>query len=337
MGNFTNLLLCVLSICIGVRSQYPNYQTQDSFFVSGGQQYQQPSGWQYFTSYGSPSQTNYVPVNTPGNVYQGGVGLIYPYPYASQNIPSGTQFVPVSSQLNPVGSQNSQSSVADPYAGVKTEIIDVDPAEFRRLMTSQGFQPQIVSYETRRIGGIFRGYAHRPRYIVKTENKQSNETSPSQGVSKHEVQSKVTSFNKTFVIHPNENGSKILNLNFVNGVQVTEAPEAAEVPENLEEKDGNEEELENNEGGETEEKNETTTISSTTALPQKKGGRRFIDVPGGCEEGAGFSFTGGGCFDVFHLGVNRTQTNTSTTTRTSAVSHNRSDHEKVRRNHTQLH
>ncbi|KAG5869501.1 hypothetical protein JTB14_005013 [Gonioctena quinquepunctata] len=310
MENHIGVVFGIISILVKTQSQYlgQNHQAQGYPYALDGQQIVQPVAGQPYTSMGMqyggpyngyvlPQQTYYVAGNPPGNPQQGQF-IPYPYQYSAHVSPLGGQGVPVGSQVLSTGAQNTQvlptteSKVngGDPYLNVKAEMIDVDPAEFRRLMYEQNFQPRIMSYETRSInnGG---SYALQPQYIIKTENKQYNNTAVPESISKHEVQSKVTSFNKTFVIHPNEDGHKVINLNFVNGVQVTDAPEGGEVPAELRSS------------------TEETTVNPTTTLPTK-GGKRFIDVPEGCAEGMGFAVTGG-CFDPFRLPVNTTRTNTT--------------------------
>lgn len=110
---------------------------------------------------------------------------------------------------------------SDKYANVPTEIIDVDPENFNRIMQRLHGQPRIVSYETR----VRKTKLRQPQYKVITETKKSNNTNAPQSIQRHEIINKSYSFNKTYVLHPGNDRKEVINLNFVNGVQVTDSPE----------------------------------------------------------------------------------------------------------------
>ncbi|XP_056635345.1 uncharacterized protein LOC130444290 [Diorhabda sublineata] len=220
---------------------------------------------QQYPYYGQ--QQVYYPVNNQP--------IYYPYPYQygvyqpqpQRNIPETTK-----------NKTEEKSTTPDPYAGVETEYIDVQPEAFRKIIQTLRVQPTIISYETR-----VKTKTPKYSYVVKTENNQSNDTNIPVSVNKYESNSKVYTFNKTFVLHPGDNKDKVVNFNFVNGVQVTDSP----VVENIE------------------------TLNETTTLPVKNS-RRFIDVPTGCKDGYRYSATGG-CFSPFQLSINGTESTTTET------------------------
>lgn len=192
---------------------------------------------------GCPATAQSIYVNYPW--YPQSRQVIYQYPVTGQYYQQYMPYVYVNNQPQPASSQQlypnlgsdqitSGSRVIEvptrkttddskvKYGNVKTEIIDIDPQSFRYLYSS--YLPNVVP---------------RPRkasvrkdlpYVVKVDSNQYNTTSIPQVIKKHDVQHKISSFRKTFVLKPGDKDS-VINLNFVNGEPVTTETSDDLVPE----------------------------------------------------------------------------------------------------------
>ncbi|XP_072375352.1 uncharacterized protein [Diabrotica undecimpunctata] len=262
------LLFLVAITFISVNSQqvqqYP-YALPDYTLQNGAPYYNQLIQQQVPYYLQAPQEQNYYPVSQQEPVYPNngqGVYYSYPYQYAVPDQPQLTQ-----EQLQQIALQQLPQNLVLPhqlakaknntesqpvavktetpniFANVKTEIIDLNPQDFRRVMQRLNARPIIVSYEKRVVGSGSR----RPHYTVTTNSKQSNETTAPKSIETYKTTSK---------------------------------------------------------------------INNTTSAPQKTG-KRFMDVPGGCQEGMQFSATGG-CFESFKLPVTEPNYNTPKSAKVSS-------------------
>lgn len=227
-----SLLAIVLPVSPQVYGQYgyppygQYYSGQNAVYSPYPYQYVSSQSNSYLPYYGYPVQSypqNY-PVNYPA----------YTYPvqsYPSQPVQTNYQYT--YPQYTPT--QASNTSQVDPYANLKVNIIDVEPKYFdyykRFFKLENNAYPIEVIDDTSGVGagggggggGVVEPQTQgQPYYTVKTESKNFNFSSIPQSINTHDVKSKTYSFKRTFTVDPSKKGNNVINLNFVNGVQVTE-------------------------------------------------------------------------------------------------------------------
>lgn len=201
------------------------YSGQSAVYSPYPYQYSNP----YPPYYGYPGQSyvqNY-PANYP----------TYSYPvqsYPSQIYQAGNY--PVQQNYPQHAAIQPNNSHVDPYANLKVDIIDVEPKYFdyykRFFKLEDNAYPIEVIDDNSNAGGHGGGGGGgvqqtqaQPYYTVKTESKHFNFTSIPKSVSTHDVKSKTYSFKRTFTLDPTNKENSVINLNFVNGVQVTDEPD----------------------------------------------------------------------------------------------------------------
>ncbi|XP_050501033.1 uncharacterized protein LOC126881012 isoform X2 [Diabrotica virgifera virgifera] len=240
-------LVTVTFICVNSQLQQYQYALPDYSLQNVEPNYNQLLQQQVPYYLQAPQEQTYYPVsqqqpvyptNGLSNVYPtNGQGVYYPYPY-QYAVPDQPQFT--SEQLQQIALQQLPQSLVLPqqignaknntepqpvavkteqpnsFANVKTEIIDLNPQDFRRVMQRLNARPIIVSYERRVVGSG----SGRPHYTVTTNSKQTNETDVPKSIETYKTTSKPhhsflrKKFNKSFPKAPLgfEYGSTVVSL-----------------------------------------------------------------------------------------------------------------------------